>query len=85
MRAPGIFAGAWSVIRGFIDPVTAAKVSFVPWEAEAEMRALAEVGATAVMPPAYGGTNESDVPVPNIPGEPNLDGAPGLRLRNEAS
>ena len=78
LRAPGIFAGAWKIIKGFVDPNTAAKVAFIANSREAESQALEEVGALRVVPTCYGGHNEEVVPVPNIPGEPSVAGAPAL-------
>ena len=78
MRAPGIFAGAWTVIKGFIDPVTVKKVAFVSSSAEAETMALKACGAWSVVPKCYNGDSDAAPPVPNIPGEKNIEGAPPL-------
>ena len=79
LRAPLIFASAWAVIKGFIDPVTAAKVAFVGKALEAEARALDECGARECMPKSYGGDCDELAAVPNLPGEPNLPDAPVIR------
>lgn len=76
-RAPGIFAGAWAVIKGFVDPDTAEKIKFVTLLNE-ESSALREVGAWAKMPKIYGGGCTEKVPVPNLPGEPNVDECPDV-------
>jgi len=78
LRAPGIFAGAWKIIKGFVDPNTATKVRFVMASRDSESTALKEVGALDIVPTCYSGLNEQLVPVPNIPGEPNIAGAPAL-------
>ena len=77
LRANGIFIAAFKIISTFIDPITAAKVAFVPATAEAERKALDAVGAWHLHPTAYGGPNEAPLPVPNLPGEPNIT-APDL-------
>ena len=78
MRAPGIFSGAWTVIKGFIDPVTVKKVAFVASGAEAETAALQACQAWSVVPKCYNGGSDAEAPVPNIPGEKNIEGAPPL-------
>jgi len=78
MRAPAIFGAAWSTIKRLLDPVTAAKVRFVDSGPEAEAAAHKAVGSWQVVPTRYGGCNEETVPVPNLPGEPDVAGAPGL-------
>ena len=85
LRAPLIFASAWAVIKGFIDPVTAAKVRFVTSNSEAETTALKEAGAYEVVPSSYGGGNDELLPVPNVPGEPNVPGAPALHTPRAGS
>ena len=79
MRAPLIFASAWAVIKGFIDPVTVAKVAFVGKSADAETKALEACGAHKCMPKSYGGLSDALTAVPNLPGEPNVEGAPAIR------
>ena len=77
MRAPGIFASAWAVIKGFIDPVTAVKVRFTSGS-DSELAAYKQLGVWSVVVTSYGGGNEKQVPVPNVPGEPDCVGAPSL-------
>ena len=79
MRAPLIFSAPWTVIKGFLDPRTAVKVAFVAKSPEAEARALEECGARKCMPKGYGGEREELIDVPNLPGEPNVPGAPAIR------
>jgi len=71
-HTPGIFNAAWKLIRPMVDPVTAAKVEFVP--SGGEKAALEARGVPSeLMPKPYGGPLEvANVPVPNIPGEPNV-------------
>jgi hypothetical protein len=79
MRAPGIFASAWAVIKGFIDPVTATKVRFTAGT-DSELAAHKQLGVLDVVPTSYGGGNAKQVPVPNVPGEPDIEGAPSLHM-----
>ena len=71
-HTPGIFNAAWKLIRPMVDPVTAAKVEFVP--SGGERAALEARGVPSkLMPKPYGGPLEvNNVPVPNIPGVPNV-------------
>ena len=43
-RAPRLFAASWRVIEPWLDPVTAAKVVWVPTDAAGETRALLDAG-----------------------------------------
>merc|ERR1740129_696109 len=75
MRAAAIFEGVWTAIKGFSDPVTAAKVKFVSHGRDAEADAIEQIGAAKVVPTEYGGAAAGtvhDVPVPNLPGEPDV-------------
>ncbi|KAJ1468269.1 CRAL-TRIO domain-containing protein [Baffinella frigidus] len=77
-RVPGIFAASWRIIKRFIDTATASKVEFIGASAEAERSAFEAVGAWGLIPESYGGPRGGAVPVPNIPGEPNVSSAPPL-------
>lgn len=75
VRTPLIFRGAWALIKPIIDPVTAAKVHFLPtWPAQAEFAALTDTHGlpASLLPEAYSGTNRGPHPFPNLPGEPDL-------------
>ena len=78
VNAPAVFGLVWRTVRPFIDPVTAAKVTFVTSGADAERDAVSHVGAWELLPSPYGGPNQAVVPVPNIPGEPEVASAPML-------
>jgi hypothetical protein len=75
---PGIFASAWRIIKRFMDPATASKVAFIGASPQDERSAFEAVGAWELIPEAYGGPRKGPVPVPNIPGEPNVASAPPL-------
>ena len=85
MRTPRIFSTAWRVIEPWLDPVTAAKVAYLPSAEEpdpegtehgdnAELAALLAAGIPReLIPAAYGGLVDGDsIPVPNLHGEPNI-------------
>jgi hypothetical protein len=70
LRTPGIFSAAWKAIRPWLDPVTAAKVSFISSKAEKDAFTSAGV-PESLIPQTYGGTlDPAAIPVPNLPGEP---------------
>merc|ERR1711924_386689 len=79
MRAPLIFASAWTIIKSFIDPVTVKKVAFVSKSTDAESKALEAAGAKQCMPKSYGGDSEALVDCPAIPGEKNVPGSPAIK------
>ena len=60
------------MIKPWVDPVTVAKVQFIA--GGQEKAALEAVGLpSTLVPTLYGGPIELDaIPVPNIPGEPNV-------------
>ena len=77
-RVPAIFQATWVVAKTVIDANTASKIHFTAHSPEAEKEELCKWGAWDVWPDMYGGPASSLVPVPNVPGEPNIDGAPPL-------
>lgn len=76
IRTPTIFASAWGIIKGFLDPATANKVTFAGHSPVEEKRALTDAGAWGVMPVSYGGPISTTIPCPNLPGEAVLDTPP---------
>jgi hypothetical protein len=73
LRARAVFHVAWKLIRTVIDPVTAKKVLFAPVEPAAAERALVNRFVDDDrLPKRLGGLSADEIPVPNIPGEPNL-------------
>ena len=79
LRAPAIFAATWNLLKGRLDPVTAAKTQFVPrTDPVSETAALEAVGIDrAILPPRFGGTRpEGQPPCPNVKGEPDVVAPP---------
>ena len=67
VNSPWLFRGVWAIISPFIDATTAAKIQFTSEDA------LLELFDKETLPKELGGTREQEYPVPNIPGEPNVD------------
>lgn len=72
VRAPVVFGIMWELIKGLLDPSTADKVHFAEHEPEKERALLTRFIDERDLPTALGGQLEREIPVPNIPGEPNL-------------
>lgn len=77
-RVPSIFQATWVVAKTFIDANTASKIHFTANSPEAEKEEISRWGAWEVWPAMYGGPATDAVPVPNVPGEADVDGAPSL-------
>ena len=70
---PGIFYATWRLIKPWLDPVTAAKVHFLPSQSDAQAAALLQHVDAAVLPACYGGALQAgDMPVPGLKGEPTV-------------
>jgi hypothetical protein len=79
LRAPSLFLGAWKVIKGFLDPYTAAKVVFVSSDLVSERAVLDSCHTWGLYPVSYGGPCAASLQCPNIPGEPDVPGCPPLK------
>ena len=67
LRTPGVFEASWALIKPWIDPVTAAKVHFLP-KGDKETAALLEHVDAALLPTTYGGSlDAATTAVPGLP------------------
>mmetsp|Transcript_1036 Transcript_1036/g.3337 ORF Transcript_1036/g.3337 Transcript_1036/m.3337 type:complete len:243 (+) Transcript_1036:55-783(+) len=71
IRAPAIFELTWKMIKPWIDPVTAAKVHFLPGGAK-EAAALAAFIEPSKLPNCYPGGQCAADAVPGLPDEPTV-------------
>lgn len=80
LRAPALVDAAWVLLRPWVDPVTAAKIVFVPKADEAWR--VSHVVEPELVPDALGGgwLPAGSLPCPNLPGDANFVALPPAAL-----